>query len=501
MKISCKICNEELDYINSKHLKKHNITIEEYMKLYYNSKKCKYCGSQENLTLSKNQNCVFPKKICINCIKTYKNDILNKLKKTNLCKTGFEFPTQNKKTMDKLKKTNIDKYGVNNVFKSDKIKEKIKKTLISKYGVTHNSKSSNNYKKYLKTKKDNYWNTFNILLKNKNINPLYDKNKYMLENNDNSYKCQICNNDFICNTKEIRLIRCPICKKKYGSIYEQEISEWLNTLGGTFTYKNNYRCYYDGRKFKEIDVYFEKLNFGIEFNGNWIHSELNKHKNYHQEKYLFFKERNIDIINIFEYEWLEKKELIKSMIKNKLGLITDKIYARKCEIKNIDNKEYKEFLLNNHIQGFTGAKIKIGLYYKNELVSLISLGKPRFNKEYNYEVIRSCTKQGKIVIGGFSKLLKHISNIINNESIISYVNLNYFNGNSYLNNGFKFKNISSPNYIYFKKDIVKSRYETQKHKLKNVLDNFNCNVSEKENMNNNGWLRLYDAGTMTLIKG
>ena len=85
----------------------------------------------------------------------------------------------------------------------------------------------------------------------------------------------------------------------------------------------------------------------------------------------------------------------------------NKIYARNCIIQQIKESEAKEFLLNNHKQKFARAKIYYGLFFNNELIQLMSFGNPRFNKDYQWEIIRDCSKKNHQVIGGVSKLWKH----------------------------------------------------------------------------------------------
>ena len=113
---------------------------------------------------------------------------------------------------------------------------------------------------------------------------------------------------------------------------------------------------------------------------------------------------NIKLIQIFSDEWINKKEIVKSRIKNLIGVNENKIYARKCTIKEITNNDYILFLYNNHLQGYNSAKIKLGLFYNDELISIMSFSKSRYNKKYEYEIIRYCNKINYSIIGGFNKL-------------------------------------------------------------------------------------------------
>lgn len=108
----------------------------------------------------------------------------------------------------------------------------------------------------------------------------------------------------------------------------------------------------------------------------------------------------------------------------------EEIYARNCNINIVDKTNEVEFLNNNHIQGYARSFISYGLFYKNELVQLLSFGKPRFNKNYQWEIIRDCTKKDYTVIGGTSKLWQHF---LENNSVRSCVCYSYPHNGEYTN--------------------------------------------------------------------
>ena len=248
---------------------------------------------------------------------------------------------------------------------------------------------------------------------------------------------------------------------------------------------------------KEIDLYDEEKKIGIEFNGNFWHNEYGKNKNYHQQKSLLAEEKGIFIYHIFEYEWIEKKDKIINQLNNLLGLNQEKIYARKCIIKEVDNESKRIFLEENHLQGNDSSSIKLGLYYNNELVSLMTFVKPRFNKKYQYELSRFCSKNNCNVIGGASKLFKYFIEKYNPQSIISYSNIAHTKGKLYETLGFELDSISDPNYVWCNNghDIL-TRYQCQKHKL--LKQGFKGNT-EVEIMHNNGFYRIFDCGNKVWI--
>ena len=183
--------------------------------------------------------------------------------------------------------------------------------------------------------------------------------------------------------------------------------------------------------------------------------------------------------------------------------MSKKIYARNTIIKVISNKEAFDFCEENHLQGGCSCKVAIGLLQNNEIVAVMTFGKPRFNKKYDWELLRYCCKKYYTVVGGASKLLKHFRSNYKG-SIISYANLRWSNGNLYEKLGFTLLKRTEPNYFYFKVKheilpvdmVLHSRIEFQKHKLKDKLSNYDESLSEKENMYANNYRAIYDCGNL-----
>lgn len=191
--------------------------------------------------------------------------------------------------------------------------------------------------------------------------------------------------------------------------------------------------------------------------------------------------------------------------KNKLGF-SKKIYARKCEVKEISSKVSSDFLEKNHLQGNINALIRLGLFYDKKLVSVMTFGKTRRKKwkgENHYELLRFCTLRDYYVIGGASKLLKYFERKYKPKLLISYSNSRWSNGNLYEKLGFEFLYETKPNYFYFKGDDsckLFSREKFQKYKLEKLLENFNDNLTEIENMINHGYRIIFDYGNKIFVK-
>lgn len=250
-----------------------------------------------------------------------------------------------------------------------------------------------------------------------------------------------------------------------------------------------------------MDIYLPELKLAFEFNGLFWHNEINRENDYHLIKTEMCEKQGIQLIQIWEDNWLFKQEIIKSIILNKLSKTSNKIFARKCEIREIiDNKLIKEFLDKNHIQGFVGSKIKLGLYFDNELISLmtfgnrrIAMGKKATNQD-EYELLRFCNKLNTNVIGGSSKLFKYFIDNYNPKEITTYADRSFSQGKLYETLGFKFVKKTEPNYYYIIDGIRYHRFNFRKDVL--VKEGFDSNKTEHEIMLEREIYRIYDSGNL-----
>ncbi|BDR25836.1 hypothetical protein RVBP16_2760 [Pseudomonas phage sp. 30-2] len=272
-----------------------------------------------------------------------------------------------------------------------------------------------------------------------------------------------------------------------------EISEYVRSLG--FNVIDNDRTIIFPR---EIDIFIPELNIGIEYNGLYFHStrtEGNVTK--HREKYSICKQKGIRLIQIFEDEFIHKKELVKRKLAHILGKSNNKCYARNCIVKEISVADKRNFFKKYHIQEDSASSYAYGLYYDNELVCAMSFLK----KKKCTELVRYASSMH--VIGGFSKLLKYCINNNKIDVINTYADLRWSNptNNVYVNNGFDILYETDFNYTYVSKEDFSKRLNRQKfmkHKLKNILSDFDKSLTEEENMKNNGFYRVYDAGHLKL---
>lgn len=315
-------------------------------------------------------------------------------------------------------------------------------------------------------------------------------------------KCS-CGNEFknrFHNMQQFNVWSCLRCRKS-TSAPEKLIFDLLDSLN------IEYQIH---KKFKdlgnlELDVFIPEKNLGIEINGGYWHSEERKPLSHLKNKKLKFLEKNINVLMFYEIDVNKKLDLIKSMILAKINQSPNKIFARKLNFVEIDKEKAKDFFSANHISDSNVCIEKaFGLINaEEELISCIGFSKPRFNNKYDWEIIRFATKKHTTVIGGLSKLIKN-SKL---ENIITYADLLYSDGKGYASVGFKKVYTTAPGYFYSKsKYKMYSRMTFQKHKIKKYMEKnqygiteFDESKTELENMQDNGYTRIPNAGNFVFV--
>lgn len=286
---------------------------------------------------------------------------------------------------------------------------------------------------------------------------------------------------------------CPKCSHRISS-YEIEISEELKKLG--LKIETSYKEFVE---VKELDIISHDKKIAIEVNGLYWHSDSFKDKSFHLQKTLNLKKMGYRLIHIFEDDWLYKKDICRSLILNAFGLTNNSFFARKCEIKNVDFLTSKKFLEENHIQGNCISKIRLGLYYNGEIVSLMTFGKLRKNMGYShsegkYELLRFCNKKFSTVVGGASRLFKFFIKNYFPGTVISYCDKSRSEGNLYKILGFKYIGDTKPNYFYTRGMKRFNRFSFRK----SILKKMGATESDTEAgfMKKMGYNRIYDCGSM-----
>ena len=422
------------------------------------------------------------------CKKHRRKETTRLRKETCKNKYGVESVSQLESSKLKRKKTCLERYGVENLMTLPEHRAKIEKTCLERYGVKSAS-SLNSFKEKIK-------NTC--------------MNRYSVQNGSqhhiNQEAISILNNseklsefyDLSGSGAEIAKKIGVSIKTVYDYLHKHNIKiQPSNSSEERFIYPLLKECDIEYETNvrtiispKEIDIYLPDHNLAIEYNGLYWHVEQRgKDRNYHLNKTRRCEEQRIQLLHIFSSDDLE---IWKSVILSKLGIVK-KIGARKTEVVKLSSKEANQFCQENHLQGTVNASLRLGLTCAGDLVSIMTFGKSRFNKKYQWELLRFCSKKGYQVIGGASKLFKH-SGV---KSCISYANRRWSCGKLYEAIGFEKIGESQPNYFYTRDyKTLFNRMKFQKHKLSGLIGDFDPNLSEYQNMVNNNYDRIWDCGNL-----
>ena len=528
--MECEICKAQCVSKQrlSAHVKRvHNIDFKTYYDEYIKTPLdgvCKTCGGST----------VFYKGVYRDfcSVKCSNNNSEVLLKMSNSIKNTLEAKTEEQweKIYDKRKKTVLERYSVENISQKgenrekkrhncywkttesreklkkvnwNKIREKINKTNLTKYGHTAPSKNKIVSEKISNTKKIKFYEDFERF--SHIVVPLFQISEYEGgKQKPYQWKCSICGKIFTDYIIDGKLPRCLECNPKIKSNLETMIVNFLKE--NNIEYKQNDRTVI---KPLEVDFLIPKFNLAIEVNGLYWHSELSgvKNKKYHLEKHEKCLKAGITLIQIFEDELLFNSDIVFSKLSQVFGLINAKVYARNCVVRPVDFDTKKQFLEKNHLQGNDVSSLYLGLYNNGRLFSVMTFSKNR--KSHNsknilnhWELSRFCSLKNFIIVGGASKLLKYFETQYNPQKIITYADRRWSKGSLYQTLGFTFTHFSKPSYWYFKYGYFDRvhRFNFKKNTLHSKLKIFDPLLTEWENMQINGYDRIWDCGTFVFEK-
>jgi hypothetical protein len=287
------------------------------------------------------------------------------------------------------------------------------------------------------------------------------------------------------------------CRKCSSSIskFEESITSFVKTLDPSISTSN--RKIIKNIHASELDIVSEKYKLAIECNGlHWHSSSIdnNRIKTYHLKKTNKTEEAGYQLIHIYEHNWNQKQEIVKSRLTN-LFQQSISIGARKCTIKQLSTATAKAFFDKTHLQSHVNCKYYYGLFYNDEIVAAMSFSKRSILGNKQIELVRYSTKLFHTVIGGANKLLKHFIRLHKPDRIVSYADRSWSTGKLYEKLGFIRLHCTEPNYYYYKlsNKTLYHRYNFQKHKL--FIEN-PLNLTEKQLMLQNGYKILYDSGSI-----
>lgn len=311
--------------------------------------------------------------------------------------------------------------------------------------------------------------------------------------------CNRCGTDFSFTKQYFHLSKitdtiCPTChpRTKTTSGQEADLYQFIKNLRPDSV--SGYRSHYHS---KEIDVYIPDLNLGFEYNGLYWHSESvlmhnNQSPHSDHEKLLEFQSQGIRLIQIFEDEWINKPDIVKSRVANILGKTTQKISARRCQAKEISSKEASQFCNDNHIMGTGRSNIRLGLHHDDKIVAVMTFSKNNISRKItSWELNRYASKIGYSVVGGASKLFTAFLRGHDPSKIVSFSDNRWSDGGLYQQLGFQRINLGTPNYWYTLPNNVKRIHRFNLRKSPSDPKD----KTELELRRQQGYTRIWDSGS------
>ena len=381
------------------------------------------------------------------------DEINDKIKQTNLERYGAESPFQSDEVREKIKKTNLEKYGVENVLSSNEVKEKIKQTNYERYGVPYTLQADEVKESIRQTNLERYGVEY------------YCETEHARENNK-PYKISKINKEFSDILTSLNINNDLEFSIRHKS-YDIKLDNTLIEIDPTFTHNTSLPA-------------FSNEHISID---------------YHLNKTKLANENGFKCIHVFD--WDDKDKIINMFLPKSI------LYARQCEVKEISLKEANDFLNLYHLQnGLMKQDVCLGLFYNDSLVEVMTFGKPRYNKNYEYELLRLCTHKDYTITGGTQKLFKYFIDNYKPKSIISYCDISKFSGDVYERLGFSLKSTSKPARHWY-------NVKTKQHITDNLLrqrgfdqlfgTNYGKGTSNEMLMIEHGFVEVYDCGQSTYI--
>ncbi len=354
-----------------------------------------FSPTQEEVAEKKKKTCiekygcgnVFQRSDIMAALRGQQDDIQQKRELTNLERYGGRSALENKEVKTKALATNKEKYGDEHPQRTDAIKKKALETSIRR-GNTR-------------------------VIDGKTIKQIaMEKN---LSTSHANFLYRTHGEQFVTDFK------------KTQSAIEQIIEDMLRDVG--VKYEKQFRV----EKYS-ADFYLPEFNLILECDGMYWHSEAIKSPSYHADKKKLYNKYGFASLFFREDEILNKQAIVKSILLNKLNKNV-RVFARKLDIKKISIAEAKLFFERNHLMS-DGSGVSYALVDVDATILACIQVRHKNKKNNLIEISRFCTLSGTSVVGGFSKLLKHVIKELAPVSVMTFIDLRYGSGKYLLQFGF-----------------------------------------------------------------
>lgn len=222
-------------------------------------------------------------------------------------------------------------------------------------------------------------------------------------------------------------------------------------------------------------------------------------RNHYRDKYMFCHNEGLRLLTVFENEFSLKPELVISKIRNIVGKSERGVGARKLSIRPITVSMANAFFDQYHLQGRTGSIITAyGAYLPNttRLVAAIAFNQQRNTQDI--ELIRYAT-DGATYAGIFTRLFRHALREKPYDTVLSFADLRYSQGDVYERNGFKLVKEIPADYRYI---VGNALHHKSLYTKANIAKKFGLDMStltERQAMEQLKIPRIYDCGKLKYV--
>lgn len=429
--------------------------------------------------------------------------------KSELVKAKMSEVMSSDEYLDNRRQTCIERYGTESPMQNAAVKEKQRQTNVEKYGSAGHPHTREDFMKMMvdSSKVDEY------------LSFREDPAAYIDSHYTEPPTISMLEEDLgVTDTPIYNILISHNCSDMIShshSNMEEEVVQYLKSILPPTTILRNDRTVI---KPQEIDIYLPEYKIGIECNPASTHNSSKsdpwgappKSYKYHQTKSLLAQEKGVFLFHIFGYEWVNRRDIIQSMLMNLFHENVYSIGARETEVKILSTSTCKKFLEENHRQGYTAFNLGLGLVVKgtDKIVSVMTfshtrptMGRRDSDDEGSWELSRFCSASGTNVCGGASKLFKYFLKTVNPSKVISFSDIAHTRGGLYETLGFTQVSVSSPSYVW--SDIYDAKYfhrvSCQKRHLRKLFNDDTIDIdhmTEREIMESRGFVRVYDCGVI-----
>ena len=416
-------------------------------------------------------------------------EIVKKSQATMIQRYGAPTTLQSDILRKQVENTCLARYGVPTVFQSEDVQKKINNTNFLKYGVAHIMQNEDIKAKVVQTRLDSHGGQFwtpEMQQKAKDTSMA----RYGVDNPSKSPEIQA-------KIKQVMIDRYGVDYGVMLSTANKHRISLVNKQFAALLADNGIECDFEfplGGKLYDIVIPDQKIL--IEIDPTYTHNAVGNHwapsgldEDYHKKKSEIATEAGYHCIHVFDWDdWNDVIQLIKE------PSIT--INADDCVVYKLKHQAAQEFLSANSTQPIYSEEIvELGIVKDDEILQVMTFGRPRYDKSHTAELLRLCTKSGCIVVGGAEKLFKFATDYMCIDDIISYCDLSKFSGDVYKRLGMTLARVTPPQKVWSKNsDKITDNLLRQRGFDQLFKTNYGKGTSNEALMLASGWLPVYDCG-------